>query len=350
MAMSDALILDAINTAGAVTAADPVLSDFKLPLRGTYYPLGFAVEIATNCGEVLAAAEESWGGFQKKFSELPLRLEIGVMADGSRDCPPPPDCRSRGNLLTIIADTRNFSVCDLSRGFAFAWLTQSAAADRAYLRYFFLEATVSTLLEALYLTPLHAACVQIEGRGVLLCGESGAGKSSLAFACARSGWKFLSDDSSAIVRKRQGRVVVGNPCQIRFRESAIELFPELKKQRVTPRATGKMAIELATMTLPEIATVVECQVDYIVFLNRREPAPPDLLFLPKEIALHYFEQYMCFGEDEVHRAQNASIHDLLTAPVFEMRYSDLDWAVERLGTLVRKGNRADEKVRASVIR
>lgn len=260
------------------------------------------------------------------------------MADGSRDCPPPPGCRSRSNLLTIIADAENFSVCDLSRGFAFAWLTQPAAADRAYLRYYFLEAAVSTLLEALYLTPLHAACVEMGGRGVLLCGESGAGKSSLAFACARSGWNFLSDDNSAIVRKREGRVVVGNPCQMRFRESAVELFPELKEQRVAPRATGKMAIELATPTLPKIATQTECQVDYIVFLNRREPVPPCLLSLPKKIALQYFEQYMCFGEDEVYQAQKASIHDLLTAKVFEMRYRDLDWAVERLGTLVREGN------------
>jgi hypothetical protein len=338
MAMSDTLILDTTNTAGAVNPADPVLSYFRLPLRGAYYPLGFALEIATNSSEVLAAAEESWGGFHQEFSELPLRLEIGVMADGSRDCPPPPGCRSRGNLLTIVADAGNFCVCDLSRGFAFAWLTQSAAADRAYLRYYFLEAAVSTLLEALYLTPLHAACVQNGGRGVLLCGESGAGKSSLAFACARNGWTFLSDDSSAIVRKRRGRVVVGNPCQMRFRESAVELFPELKEQRVTPRATGKMAIELATAILPEIATQAECQVDYIVFLNRREPAPPSFLSVPKEIAWQYFQQYMCFGEDEVHQAQTASIHDLLTAKVFEMRYQDLDWAVERLGMLVREGN------------
>jgi hypothetical protein len=338
MAMSDTLILDTTNTAGAVNPADPVLSYFRLPLRGAYYPLGFALEIATNSSEVLAAAEESWGGFHQEFSELPLRLEIGVMADGSRDCPPPPGCRSRGNLLTIVADAGNFCVCDLSRGFAFAWLTQSAAADRAYLRYYFLEAAVSTLLEALYLTPLHAACVQNGGRGVLLCGESGAGKSSLAFACARNGWTFLSDDSSAIVRKRRGRIVVGNPCQMRFRESAVELFPELKKQRVTPRATGKMAIELATAILPEIATQAECQVDYIVFLNRREPAPPSFLSVPKEIAWQYFQQYMCFGEDEVHQAQTASIHDLLTAKVFEMRYQDLDWAVERLDMLVREGN------------
>jgi HPr Serine kinase C-terminal domain len=337
MAMSEREVPEITNAASSQTFLDPVLSNFSLPLRAVYYPLGFAVEIATNSGEVLAAAEESWGLFQTGFSEPPVRLEVGVMADGSRECPPTPSCRARGNLLTNIADAGNFSVCDLRRGFGFAWLTQAAAENRAYLRYYFLEASVLTLLEHSYLTPLHAACVHVGGRGVLLCGQSGAGKSSLAFACARAGWKFLSDDSSAIVRKRKGRMIVGNPHQMRFRESAIELFPELKDQRVTPRATGKMAIELATATLPELATLTECEIDYIVFLNRRQPAPPGLLGLPKERALQYFEQCICFGEKEVRKAQSASIHNLLTAKVFEMRYRDLDWAVERLAMLVQEG-------------
>lgn len=335
--MSDSEVLETFNAAGTSSHPDPVLSNFSLPLRAAYYPLGFTVEIATNCGEVLAAAQESWGSFQKGFSEPAARLEIGVTADGPIGCPPAPDCRSRANLLTTIADADNFSICDLSRGFAFAWLTRAAAENRAYLRYYFLEAAVLTLLEHAYLTPIHAACVHVGGRGVLLCGESGAGKSSLAFACARAGWKFLSDDSSAIVRKRKGRMIVGNPHQMRFRESAIELFPELRDQRVTPRATGKMAIELATATLPEIATLTQCEIDYIVFLNRRQPAPPGLLDLPKEIALQYFEQCICFGEREVRIAQSASIHNLLEAKVFEMRYRDLDWAVERLATLVQEG-------------
>jgi hypothetical protein len=326
-----------LNAADTPNHPDPVLSNFSLPLRAAYYPLGFAVEIATNSGEVLTAAQESWGCFQKRFSEPAVRLEIGVTADGPIECPPAPDCRSRANLLTTIADADNFSVCDLSRGFAFAWLTRAAVENRAYLRYYFLEAAVLSLLEHSHLTALHAACVQAGGRGVLLCGESGAGKSSLAFACARAGWKFLSDDSSAIVRKRKGRMIVGNPHRMRFRESAIELFPELKDQRVTPRATGKMAIELATATRPEIETLTECEIDYIVFLNRRQATPAGLLDLPKEIALHYFEQCISFGEREVRMAQRASIHNLLAAKVFEMRYRDLDWAVERLTTLVQEG-------------
>jgi hypothetical protein len=335
--MSDSEVLETTNVAETLAQLDPVFSNFSLPLRGVYYPLGFAVEVSTNSAEVLVAAEESWGRFRKAFSDPPVRLDIGVIADDSKECPPAPGCRARGNLLTTIADAKNYVVSDLNRGFAFAWLTQAAVEHRAYLRYYFLEATALTLLDALYLTPLHAACVEIEGQGLLLCGESGAGKSSLAFACARKGWKYLSDDSSAIVRKRKGRVVVGNPHQMRFRESAIELFPELKEQRITPRFTGKMAIELATSTLPEIATITECQVDYIVFLNRREPEPPSLRTLPEGIALQYFQQCIFLGDSEAQQAQRSSLDNLLTASVLEMRYRDLDWAVQRLETLVQEG-------------
>jgi HPr Serine kinase C-terminal domain len=335
--MSDSEVLETTNEAGTLTGLDPVLGNFNLPLEAIYYPLGFAVEIATNSAAVLRAAEESWSRCRQAFSEPPVRLEIGVTEDDSQTCPPAPDYRGRGNLLITVADAKNYIVSDLRTGFSFAWLTQAAVEHRAYLRYYFLEATALTLLNCRYATAVHAACVEIEGQGILLCGESGAGKSSLAFACARRGWKFLSDDSSAIVRGRKGRVVVGNPHQMRFRESATELFPQLKDQHVTPRFTGRMAIELATSTLPDIATVSECQVDYIVFLNRREPDPPSLRPLSKEIARQYFEQGTFLGDLAARQAQQTSLENLLTAKRFEMRYHDLDWAVERLERLVQEG-------------
>jgi hypothetical protein len=337
--MSESKVLEALNlkTVGALAQPYPMMTAPSLPLHAEYYPLGFAVEIATNSKEVLAAADENWGGFEKKFSEPPVRLEIGVVADGSTKCPPVPDWRTRGNLFISVADAINVSVCDMRNGFGCAWLTPGAVADRVYLHYHVLERAALVMLSTMYLTPLHAACVQIGGKGVLLCGEGGTGKSSLAFACARSGWKFLSDDGSFIVRKRKGRVVIGSPRQVRFRESAIELFPELRDQRLTRRASGELAVELLTATLPEISTITEAQVDYIVMLNRREIASPGLLSLPRESAWDYFARPTGYEEKEVTEAWNASIDNLLTAKVFEMRYRDLDWAVERLETLVEEG-------------
>jgi hypothetical protein len=37
---------------------------------------------------------------------------------------------------------------------------------------------------------LHAAFVSREGEAFCLCGDSGSGKSSLSYACARAGWVY----------------------------------------------------------------------------------------------------------------------------------------------------------------
>ena len=44
------------------------------------------------------------------------------------------------------------------------------------------------------LLAMHSAAVEVDGRGVLLIGASGAGKSTTAMACAAAGLGFLGDD------------------------------------------------------------------------------------------------------------------------------------------------------------
>jgi hypothetical protein len=147
----------------------------------------------------------------------------------------------------------------------------------------------------------------------------------------------MADDSTNIVRGRQGPIVVGNPYQIRFRESATELFPELKDWPLTVRATGEMAIEVPTLSLPDIQTTSQCFVNYIVFLNRQYAGPPRLSPFPKEEALRWFEQVIACGESEVLEAHSAALRTLLTAGTFELRYSDLPSAVNFLEGMIRGG-------------
>ena len=320
-----------------ISPNDPLLYDFELPLRATYYFLGFAIEVFTNSHDVLAGASESWGMFRKIHSEPPLQIRIGVLPGSTNQCPPRPTCRGQRNLLTQIADSENFMILDLRQGFAFGWLTEAAAQDRAYLRYHFLEGTAWILLESLYLTSVHGACVEMDGHGVLLCGDSGAGKSSLAYSCALNGWKFLSDDCSCLIRNRSGRMVTGNPYQMRFRESGIALFPELIHQRVTPRATGEMAIEMPTPANPAIEAISQSSIDYIVFLNRFDGAPEGLIRFSKQAALRWFELVVCYGEKQVRDNHYIALANLLSAEVFEMRYTKMATALSLLGMLVQKG-------------
>ncbi len=139
------------------------------------------------------------------------------------------------------------------------------------------------------------------------------------------------------MRTRSGRVVTGNPYQIRFRESAINLFPELIHERVNPGVTGELAIELPTSTHRRISTISECRVDYIVFLNRAEPEPEGLFQFPKSTAFAWFRQVVCYGEKSVRDSHFTSLRNLLGADVFEMRYRQMDTALRLLELLVRQG-------------
>jgi hypothetical protein len=318
-----------------VQTFDPLLYKFEMNLQATYHPLGFPLEIATNSYEVLAAAEESWGHFRPVFSQPPLRLRIGVLDGGPAECPAGPIFRAQRSLLARVADGDNFSISDVKHGFGFAWLTRAAVQDRAYLRWHFIEGMAWDLL-GVYLTPVHAACVQLDERGVLLCADSGVGKSSLSFACALKGWAYMTDDASELVRGESDCLVVGNPYQFRFRESAIGLFPRLRSQPLTPRATGELAIELRTAGMPELKTTTSCMVDYVVFLNRGQNGPARILPFSKEAALQWFEQVICWGEEDTVLEHKASLRRLLAAEILELRYSDLDSAVEQLELLVRK--------------
>lgn len=316
---------------------DPLLCNIELPLQAVYHPLGFTLEIATNSSAVVEAAEESWGRFGKCFSEPPVRLRVGVFEGRPNDCPPPPVARGQRNLVAMVTDAENFAVLDLKEGFAFCWLTKAVAENRAYIRYHLLEGAVLALLDYLYLTSIHAACVAMRGHGVILCGNAHSGKSSFAFACARRGWTFVSDDTTRIVRKLSGRLAVGNPHQMHFRESAIKLFPELEHQRIAPRTSGEMAIEVTTASMPSIVAAPQCSIDYIVFLNRQESGLPRAVPYSKEKALQWFEQTNFFPEQSVRDAKKDSLRDFLTAEVVELYYSDLESAVSYLETIMRDG-------------
>ncbi len=316
---------------------DPLQYGVVLPLRETFYPLGFTLEIETNSPSVLEAARESWPCGSALFAERPLRLCIAVSPGPKRDLPPPPAFRGQAHLVSIISDQRNFAVCDYQRGFGFCCLESAAVADRPWLRYCFLEAVTYLLLTQLYLTPLHAACVALEGRGVLLLGESGAGKSCLAYACACRGWTYLADDASSLVRGHAGRMVLGRPHQIRFRDSAPALFPELAGRPAVYGVNGKRSIEVPTREMPHIATASSCRADYIVFLHRGDGAAR-LDPISASMAQGRLEEVLFLYDAQVYAGHRSSLAELASAQAFDLRYQESERAADLLRALVLEGD------------
>jgi hypothetical protein len=308
--------------------------------------------------DVIAAAEQSWGAFPKLLeSKERVHLRVGVSQTGGADLPPNPSHRAQRNLVTIISDSENFAVCDVKGGFAFCWVTPVTVADSAFFRYHFLDIMAGLLLVPPHFAIIHAAGVALDRHGVLLCGDSGAGKSTLSFACAQRGWTFISDDACYALRKNPGCGVIGNPLSIRLRDDASQFFPQLRERSVVLRQNGEFGFEILTSSLPAFATAFQCDIDHIVFLDRRPAGRAQLCALPKDEAERRLEDVlertlasksspgntgnqleMFLADQEAREEQRASIRNLLAGGIHELSYSSLDSAIHCLESLVRSEN------------
>jgi hypothetical protein len=241
-------------------------------------------------------------------------------------------------MFSIVADADNSAVCDLAEGFGFGWVTPRVVENQGYLRYFFIEAMGYVMLASRYLAPVHAACVTYEGAGLLLCGDSGAGKSSLAYACARRGWTYVCDDASHMVRKAEDATFVGNGYELRFRPEARGLFDELRPMLARKRENGKLTIEVPTHQLPGIRMATRARARRMLFLERRRGAPPSITPLPREKALERLERWVCYGPAWMRTAWVRSYRKLVRiCPAYEFTYWGLGAAIDRLEGLVERG-------------
>ena len=336
--------IDAPVTTDVGVAQKALLSDMDLPLRRTYYPLGFGVEIVTNEPGVLKAAEEAFGHARLSRRSALLQVFIGVSEDGSkareRECPPAPTRRQSNHLYSMVANAENQALLDLNTLTNFVWINKAALTNGLYFRYNFLEKTVYLLLGSSVVTDLHAACVSKNGRGVLLCGDSGAGKSTLSYACARAGWIYTSDDTSYLINAAVGGDlithlprVIGHAHRARFRPNATTLFPELEGRTLTERLEGKPSLEIPTSELPGLVTASEAAVNFVIYLKRSPAGTGTLVRLPEGTAT----RRMCselYSAGEV-RARHEKILEVMSAvPTFELHYRDLGDAIDQLDRLV----------------
>jgi hypothetical protein len=321
--------------AGQTSVADArgsLLCDMDLPLKETYFPLGFAVRILTNRPEVLAAAEESFGHNGPEHGDAHLTIRIGVSEGKSRRTPPPPVRRAYNHLYTMVADPENQAVLDLRTGSNFVWLNESALTDPLYLRQNFLEKVIYLLLGASVVTDTHAACIGKQGKGILLCGDSGAGKSTLSYACARAGWTYTSDDTCYLLNDSDEPRVIGHSHRVRFRPDAKILFPELREREVTPRMEGKPSIEVCVSDLPLRHASNKARVYAVVYLRRASSAEPAMIRLPYGSATRLMSEEL-YSTGEIRVKHQKMLERLAGIPTFELHYHGLEEAISQLDQL-----------------
>src|SRR6185312_2866966 len=206
-----------------------------------FYPMGFPVEIETEAQEIIAAAEQAWSRYSRVSTGDPVRIRVTV-SDERETVSGAPRVEFGDAWMSIVRSAANDARADLSDGMAEIRVTRDVASNSAYFNYHFLKPLAYLLLAPRNFAFVHAACVARNGRAMMLCGDALAGKTCLAFACARRGWTFLSGDATHLLHDSPDFSVVGRPFSIRFRESAKGLFPELRAWPAVVRPNGKASI------------------------------------------------------------------------------------------------------------
>jgi len=257
-----------------VPTQDPLGCTILTEFAGTFSPLGVALQLETNSREVLEACRASFGPYGGTLPRSRRSLfTIKLLVDESFTATPPwPDVvfRRQGDIFYASAGNQNVAVADLRQRQAFGFVSPAMAGDREFLQRNFVECLALTMMtrgRGATHTYVHASAVARGEKGLILSGPRESGKSTLAYACARRGFKIVADD---VVYLRSGRSMTawGRPWRLRLLPDCGRFFPELSEKAESIRSAGKEIVEIDVPELLPGTAQASCVPRALFFLKR----------------------------------------------------------------------------------
>jgi len=189
-------------------SADPFQERGSRLTRGRMRLLGCDFEFESDSPELRRIVDWAYADLPRhKLSKTVPRLTIRVMrapraggsgrkAARSSEAIPRIEMLSGADFLGATTSASDFVVLSPARRTGLIVVSPRLLRSEYHVRYELLEFAVFTLATRVQgFVGLHAACVGRGGRGLLLMGDSGAGKSTAALHCLLRGLEFLSEDS-----------------------------------------------------------------------------------------------------------------------------------------------------------
>jgi hypothetical protein len=169
--------------------------------RRSLHLLGALVRFESNSARLLRLVDHAFAGLPRHrlSAQTPrLRVRLQLTAGRRRKSPsqPPPLRTFAGpGILCGAMDESNLAVISPTQRSALILVSRDMLRHAYQVRYELIEFAVYVLVaRAQGLVPLHAAVVGRHGRGLLLMGDSGAGKTTMALHCLLQGLEILSED------------------------------------------------------------------------------------------------------------------------------------------------------------
>ncbi len=220
-----------------VSRVDPFAERRRPRWRRRHLVLGARIDFECETAALAAAVDDAYADLPvtRRRRDLPgYRVCLRYMADGTADfrgTPPPPRFSSGGGLISATIDASNYSVVAPALRGGLVVASPAMLARPHELRCELLEFAVFTLVaRSQPVLPLHAACVGVGDRAVLLLGESGAGKSTATVQCMLAGLGVLAEDVVFVDPRRL--TVTGVPNYIHLRLETPRLLPAQIARRI----------------------------------------------------------------------------------------------------------------------
>ncbi len=172
--------------------------------------LGARFEFQTDSARLLQLVHQAYRGLPpQRLKHRTARCRVRLVLTPQRAMRhrrgEPPQVRPLAGpgLLCGVLGRASFVAVSAPQRSAVIVVSQDVLRYAYHIRYELLEFAVYVLAARVQgLLPLHAACVGRAGRGVLLVGPSGAGKTTLVLHCLLEGFDFLAEDSVLVEPRR----------------------------------------------------------------------------------------------------------------------------------------------------
>lgn len=164
----------------------------------SYWIAGLSVESAVALpGAIARPRDAAAADVRIVEGDVPLSLAGATLSGPTRQL-------SGNRLLMRIPDVARFLLTD---GCEIVFARENATPPDE-VAIFLLGTVFGILLHQRGHVVLHASAVLVNGKAVLFCGASGAGKSTMAAALGQAGYPLVTDDLCAIAVDADGSVLV----------------------------------------------------------------------------------------------------------------------------------------------
>jgi HPr Serine kinase C-terminal domain len=243
-----------------------------LPLRTDFYVAGAHCHLSTNSADIIQSMSR-WLRWRGPSPAASRSFEMEIIVDPRLDTAAkrPAYFRGNGHLVFGFLPQGSFITYDLLRQYVRAVLSSEAARDDSFWNALLIPITIGIVGTTVGVVPLHCACLERNGRGLLIAGDSGVGKSTLTAALTQRGLALISDDWTYFSKEQSTLVAHGLFSPIKLLPDAVQFFQELRDLTPAISLNGELAYEVDPARFAG-STVNTSRPNWI-FLLERTPNP-----------------------------------------------------------------------------